>query len=56
MEQDYWLRAQERAVRERGPAKWVGRLEEVAVVEEEVDELKKGRKSLMRKWFGSMSA
>lgn len=53
MEQDYWLRAQERAVRERGPAKWVGRLEEAVVVEEEIDELKKGRKSLMRKWFGS---
>jgi hypothetical protein len=55
MEQEYWLRAQERAVRERGPAKWVGRLEEVEVPEEHVGELKKGKKRIMRKWFGSMS-
>jgi hypothetical protein len=56
MEQEYWLKVQEKAVRARGPAKWVGRMEEAVVVEEEVGELRKGRKSLMRKWFGSMSA
>lgn len=55
MEQEYWIEAQEKCVRERGPPKWVGRLKETVVVEEDVVELKKERKSLMRKWFGSMS-
>jgi hypothetical protein len=55
MEQEYWIEAQEKCVRDRGPPKWVGRLKETVVVEEDVVELKKERKSLMRKWFGSMS-
>ncbi|RYN29540.1 hypothetical protein AA0119_g9872 [Alternaria tenuissima] len=56
MEQEYWIKAQEKCVRERGPPKWVGRLRDSAVVEEDAIELKRERKSLMRKWFGSMSA
>ncbi|CAN9320190.1 unnamed protein product [Alternaria alternata] len=56
MEQEYWIKAQEKCIRERGPPKWVGRLRDSAVVEEDAIELKRERKSLMRKWFGSMSA
>ncbi|KAG9190755.1 hypothetical protein G6011_08843 [Alternaria panax] len=55
MEQDYWIKAQEKCVRERGPPKWVGRLKDNLVVEKDIIEPKKERKSLMRKWFGGMS-
>jgi hypothetical protein len=57
MEQEYWLKAQERVVRENGPARWVGRVEdEVNEVEEVVREKREGRRGVFRRWLGSMAA
>jgi hypothetical protein len=54
MEQEYWIKAQERIVRENGPARWVGRVkDEVERVQEVVREKKEGRRGVFRRVFGS---
>jgi hypothetical protein len=59
MEQDYWVKAQERVVREKGPASWVGGLEDEVKVEMERLEQKKFdksmRKSVFKRWAASMA-
>jgi hypothetical protein len=57
MEQEYWIKAQERVVREKGPVRWVGRVEdEVTEVEEAVREKRVGQRGVFKRWFGSMAA
>jgi hypothetical protein len=57
MELEYWIKAQERVVRENGLASWVGRVEdEVKEVEEVAREKREGRRGMFRRWFGSMAA
>lgn len=50
MEQDYWVKAQERVVREKGPARWVGLLRDEVRVEMRRERGKGG----FRRWVASM--
>jgi hypothetical protein len=53
MEVEFWEKAQERVVREKGPARWIDRLEEVEPkVQTPVGN--KGKQSIFRKLFSSM--
>ncbi|KAH8730222.1 hypothetical protein GQ44DRAFT_607079 [Phaeosphaeriaceae sp. PMI808] len=55
MEFEFWEKAQERVVRERGPSRWVERLTAEQAVEESKTEKKNvdKRKSAFKRWFGS---
>ncbi|RAR14796.1 hypothetical protein DDE83_001828 [Stemphylium lycopersici] len=50
MEQEYWIKAQERVVREKGPAKWVSRLEDDLALED-----KGMKKNVFKRWFASVA-
>ena len=58
MEQDYWVRAQEKVVRKKGPARWVRGLEDDVRVEMERQELVKFertmQKSVLKRFVASM--
>ena len=54
MEQEYWIKAQERVVREKGPAKWVSRLEDDLALEREELEDKGTKKNVFKRWFASV--
>lgn len=55
MEQEYWIKAQERVVREKGPAKWVSRLEDDLALEREELEDKGTKKNVFKRWFASVA-
>jgi hypothetical protein len=56
MEQKYWSKVQERVVREKGPARWVSRVEdEVENVEEVGKERREGRRGAFKRWFGRVA-
>lgn len=55
MGQDYWVKAQERVVREKGPAWWVcGLKDEVRVEMERVEMRRERGKGGFRRWVASM--
>lgn len=53
MEQEFWEKAQERVVREKGPVRRVARVEDDVEVQTDVG--KKGRQSIFRKLFSGMT-
>jgi hypothetical protein len=60
MEQEYWVKAQERVVRESGPARWVTRLEDEVECMEKAGEVarekREGGRGLFRRLFSSVNA
>lgn len=56
MELEYWLKAQERVVKEKGPARWVSRLEDDygVSVDTAVADDSRSRKSIFSRLFASM--
>ena len=57
MELEYWIKAQERVVRQNSSVRWMGRLEgEMECMEKAGEVAREGRKSVIRRWFSSTEA